>query len=213
VSCDERRRAAYAQGELSIRDAEAFDEHLLECASCWQAILEDRRGRHLAASGRVVAPDVLCDRVRATVALEARREPPRPRRRRPLVLAAAAVAIIGFGVTAMTVRAAPHRHPDVLTAIVRDAAAAPPSGAVNEAGLRVTVDTVPASGMRIVRAAVPFPMPPDDRVHSAGAGTTWYATVAGWNVLCINTPRPSLVIGHEPAAQLVAVARHARLLG
>ena len=59
----DRHLAAFLAGELDPAQAWRWDEHLLECERCWQAVREDRAGRQAAQLLRQPAPDGLADRV------------------------------------------------------------------------------------------------------------------------------------------------------
>ncbi|HEX4081662.1 MAG TPA: zf-HC2 domain-containing protein, partial [Acidimicrobiales bacterium] len=66
---DDRRLVAFLNGQLADAEEQAFDEHLLDCEACWQAVQEDRAGRLALDRLRVSAPAGLADRVAASVAL------------------------------------------------------------------------------------------------------------------------------------------------
>src|SRR5260221_10134660 len=63
-----RLLAGFRAGELDEAGARRWDEHLLECEQCWQAVREDRAGRHAAQLLRRPAPPGLADRVAFAVA-------------------------------------------------------------------------------------------------------------------------------------------------
>src|SRR5215467_6651001 len=59
----DRLLAAFLAGELDPAKARRWDEHLLECETCWRAVREDRAGRQAAQVLRQPAPAGLADRV------------------------------------------------------------------------------------------------------------------------------------------------------
>ena len=85
----DRLLAAFLAGDLGPAQARRWDEHLLECERCWQAVREDRAGRQAAQLLRLPAPPGLADRVAFAVEMAAagpaarRRPRPAARARRP----------------------------------------------------------------------------------------------------------------------------------
>jgi hypothetical protein len=78
----DRLLAAFLAGDLDQAAAREWDEHLLECESCWRAAREDRTGRQAAQVLRQPAPAGLADRVAfaVEVAASGRTAAPRPAR-------------------------------------------------------------------------------------------------------------------------------------
>jgi hypothetical protein len=66
-----RLLAGFLAGELDAADARRWDEHLLECEQCWQAVRENRAGRQAAQLLRQPAPPGLADRVAFAVEVAA----------------------------------------------------------------------------------------------------------------------------------------------
>jgi anti-sigma factor RsiW len=85
----DRLLAAFLGGELDLAEARRWDEHLLECEQCWQAVREDRAGRQAAQALRQPVPPGLADRVAFAVEMSAEARPasrqsrPPGRSRRP----------------------------------------------------------------------------------------------------------------------------------
>jgi anti-sigma factor RsiW len=79
----DRLLAAFLAGELDPADAQHWDEHLLQCERCWQAVREDRAGRQAAQVLRQPAPTGLADRVAFAVEVAATGRTATPRRARP----------------------------------------------------------------------------------------------------------------------------------
>src|SRR5260370_42305554 len=74
---------AFLAGDLDPAAARRFDEHLLGCEDCWQAVREDQAGQVAAELLRQPAPPGLADRVRLAVEVAAAAQPqPRQNRRR-----------------------------------------------------------------------------------------------------------------------------------
>jgi anti-sigma factor RsiW len=69
VTHDDQQLVAFLNGQLPDAEEQVFDEHLLDCEVCWQAVQEDRAGRLVLERLRVSAPAGLADRVAASVAL------------------------------------------------------------------------------------------------------------------------------------------------
>jgi hypothetical protein len=87
--------AVYLAGILAAAEREHFEDHLLACEACWAEVRTAHRGRALAESLREVALQLLCDRLRASVASASRSD--RRRRRRPLVAVAVTVLAVVAG--------------------------------------------------------------------------------------------------------------------
>lgn len=73
MTCDDGRLLAFVSGQLSDADEQAFDEHLLTCEACWQAVREDRVGRLALERLREPVPPGVADRV--TMAIRLASEP------------------------------------------------------------------------------------------------------------------------------------------
>jgi hypothetical protein len=70
VTCPEERLVAFLAGELSAEDEREFDQHLLECESCWREVQADQMGRFAIERLREPAPNGLRDRISLAVSLE-----------------------------------------------------------------------------------------------------------------------------------------------
>lgn len=71
MNSHDRLLAAFLAGDLDPAEARRWDEHLLECEACWQAVREDRAGRQAAQVLRKPAPSSLADRVAFAVEVAA----------------------------------------------------------------------------------------------------------------------------------------------
>ncbi len=77
MSCDEDSVVAFLAGDLSEADERRFDQHLLQCESCWRAVQADRAARFALEKLREPAPAGLQDRVALAVTIAAA-DAPRP---------------------------------------------------------------------------------------------------------------------------------------
>jgi len=169
--------AAFLSGELDPAQARRWDEHLLECETCWRAVQEDRAGRQAAQVLRQPAPPGLADRVAFAVEVAAaggtpaQRQSPlparlrrrgRPGRRLPRRLAGAGMLAVGVAVTLLVVLLPRGREtgsmPPAVAAVARYAQAIPSPGGnqgSHPAGRAAPVEvgrpvTVTAGGQTIV---------------------------------------------------------------
>jgi hypothetical protein len=69
VTCPEQRVVAFLAGELSGEQEQLFDQHLLGCEECWQAVQAGRAARLALEKLREPAPPGLYDRVSLAVGL------------------------------------------------------------------------------------------------------------------------------------------------
>ena len=199
---DRERIVAFLAGDLSGAEAEAIDEHLLECRECWQSVHEHTTGRCAAESLREVASAELRDRVRLAVSLTAENRPPRRVRKHMVAAIAIAATIAAATLTASTVHA-PQGRSDSLAFIVHEVRAAtadhtiPTSIAIG--GRHLRVEEYDIDGGRVVVAfdTQPFPMPNDAHTADAQINAPWSAPVEGLSVLCFNEPRPALLVGDK----------------
>ncbi|GAB3394159.1 anti-sigma factor family protein [Amycolatopsis echigonensis] len=173
----ERMLIAFLAGDLDEPARREWDEHLLGCDQCWQAVREDRAGHAIAAGLREAAPAQLADRVRFAVELAAR--PPSRRRPRRWILAggAALVAVVITAIALVWLRPPQPADPPVIAAVVQLAQTMPApttSGTVSQKPVEVGAPvTLVADGVHLrvryyqvggAEAAVitsdrPFPMP------------------------------------------------------
>jgi hypothetical protein len=225
----ERAAAAYLAGELSPRQRERFEAHVLGCEDCWREVTAGRQGRTLAESLREVAPQHLRERIRATIAAA----PPSRRRlrvRTPAVLgmtaALVAVAVAG-GLLALREHAP--AQPAPITAAVASyragvaawtpTAEAPPARQLGGlawqgasrgelAGLPVVAHAYQdVAGHRVVLLVADHPFPQAVGARHASSGATWTAQVNGLVLYCADHPAPSLVLGADRAEVLAAAQR------
>lgn len=68
--CPEDRLVTFLAGELSPQQEREFDQHLLECESCWREVQADRVGRLAIERLLEPAPAGLRDRVSLGISLK-----------------------------------------------------------------------------------------------------------------------------------------------
>jgi hypothetical protein len=224
----ERAAAAYLGGELSPRQRERFEAHLLGCEDCWREVTAGRDGRALAESLREVAPQHLRERIRASIAAA-----PAPRRRwvrLPALLGAVGVLVaLGLAGGLLAGRAHAPAQPAPIAAAVAsyrdgvaawESSAAPPparqlgglawQGARRGelAGLPVVAHAYQdAAGHRVVLLVAGHSFPQAVGARHASSGATWTAQVNGLMLFCADHPAPSLLLGADRAQVLAAAQR------
>jgi hypothetical protein len=221
---------AFLGGDLRAAEARRFDEHLLECEGCWQAVREDRAGKIAAQLLRQPVPGGLSDRVAFAVEVSAAARP-RSRwacapsgLRWPLagggaVLLAALVVLL---VLVPGVRGAPP-VPAAVQAVARYAQAIAATGpadgrpaapvevgrpvSLRVSGQRIVLRTWRLDGTEAVVAVSQqaFPMPAGASAGSGG-GMAWSARLGTLSLYCINGRTSELVAAPVPAAELPNLA-------
>lgn len=206
---DEARLAAYIVGDLSGSEVEAFDLHLLGCASCSQAVDEDHRGQRLVgALGAPLADDA---RSRLHVALHPGRPPSRNARDRRVLLAVAVVAIIaGVGFGSLS-RWGHHGSPSASTPISVVAELIGLDSA-DKAAARVEIVTIDGVTVVVARSAAAFAMPANSRPAEDGSVDTWVVERDGVNVVCVNGDHPLLVASLLEPQRLLELIAEGELL-
>jgi hypothetical protein len=226
---DHRLLTGFLAGDLDPAAARRWDEHLLECERCWQAVREDRAGRDAARLLRKPAPGGLADRVAFAVemaAADCSAARPRSRSGRRLAwwrLAGAGTLAASLAVALLVLLPGGRRAgsmPAAVTAVARYAQGAPfpARGRHSYPGGRATPvqvgrsATVTAGGQRIVMRTwrlggteAPFPMPPG-AASVSGAGMAWSARLGRLGLYCLDGRRSELLGAPVPMAQLAALA-------
>jgi len=224
----ERAAAAYLAGELSPRQRERFEAHMLGCDDCWQEVKAGRDGRVLAESLREVAPQRLRERIRAMIAAA-----PAPRRRwvrLPALLGVvAALAAVGLAGGLLAGRERGPAQPAPIAAAVASyragltawdpTAEAPPAQRLGGltwrgasrgelAGLPVVAHAYQdTAGHRVVLLLGRHSFPEAVGARHSSSGAIWTAQVNGVVVFCADHPAPSLVVGADRAEVLTAAGR------
>ena len=224
----ERDLSAFLAGDLDQAAARAFDEHLLGCEHCWDAVRADRIARAAATRLRHAPPPELAERIRFSVELAAAQAPPRRRVSwRALTTGTGLLAAIALVLLVVLLPDRTPATPPPVAAVVlyarllsapTAATAAPVAG--SQADVPVSVGgplSLSVDGTRIelryyrvgtVQVAIatadrPFPEPTGARAQPDTA-MAWSATVGGVSLYC-----PSdrvLLAAPIPPGQLAALA-------
>jgi len=218
MACDQERIEAFLHGELSDVEEEVFDEHLLACESCWQAVQEHRAGRQAIERLRVPAPLGLADRIAASIDLASRqpfedrgspghRSQGQHRRSahraishhpRRLITAAAAFVMIAVGGTLGWVL---NHHPasdppQIARVVAMDTPTVANSAALragehfNFGGQALDVRSYRVQGVTTIVATStnPFPMPVRSHLVGGSSSTAWMATHGKLAMYGVNQP-------------------------
>ncbi len=175
MRCPKGNVAAFISGVLSAELRREFDEHLLECEECWQALQEDRTGRAAALSLRSSAPDWLADRVTLMVEVasmqgETGNAPTRQQRRVlarsfrtgrgtslvayrrvALVVAAVCISIVGAGLGWTLTKSSPTDDPAQVAIVVAMAKADSGHGQTASKSMHLN-----AGGQSLLVKSMPF---------------------------------------------------------
>ena len=214
MTCSERR-VAFLAGDLGEEEERLFDEHLLACERCWQAVQADRVARLALQQLREPAPTGLSDRVSLAVSVAAGGAyvPPSDRRRarpwrsgwfgslarRPararfafaalaLLVAVGAVSWLGFR------GGAPSEPPQVAAVAAMFTQHGRPPAALR-AGEHVMVAHQPmmvrAYEMKgaealVATSAEPFPVPASSHRLSGSSSRAWMATKGRLSMYGVN---------------------------
>jgi hypothetical protein len=215
VTCSEERLIVFLAGELSAEEEREFDEHLLECESCWRAVQADRMGRLAAEQLREPAPPGLADRISLAISLERprgalHRSRVRPARRgRARYLAVALVVVLAAaGVLAgLVTTGAANDPPQVSTVVAMVTPGGQPSPALL-AGERRVIDRQQMT----IRA---YPMPATSHLLAGSSLRAWMATDGDLALYGVNRTvgQPSMfVVAAMPMAALPQLATELHLI-
>jgi hypothetical protein len=204
--------AAFLGGELDPAEVRAFDQHLLDCEPCWQALREDRLGRAAAMQLAEPAPPQLAERIRLAVELAN----PDRRRGRHLRWMVAAAAVISAALAA-TLIAVLHpsgqAEPAPVTAVVHYAQGPSTSAEQLVAGgqhIRLHTERLNGTTTVIATSNKPFDQPPHARTLP-GPGMAWTATRGTLGLYYLNGPRPVLLAAPVSPDQLARLAKQLHL--
>jgi len=214
----EHSAAEYLGGAMSARQARRFEAHLVECEECWREVAEGRRGRQVAEAARELAPPVLREDVRASLAMRPRRNP------RPWIVrsAAGAVVVLALAISGVVVLRGP-RQPGAIAEAVGDyrgarlAASGPaarPPPELTGAGLSLVAQGGGAVGALAVDAYAyrdnvghrlllylsdhPFPVAAGAH-HSSQPEGPWVGSDSGVEMLCASRPEAFLALSGDAA--------------
>jgi Putative zinc-finger len=240
VSCSEDGVVAFLAGELSEADERAFDDHLLHCEECWQAVHADRAARFALEKLRQPAPAGLQDRVTLAVAIAGADAPRRaasrgrlatlPVRRagaRPvarLVAAAGFLIALAVGTIAWAgTKGQPADPPQVAAVAAMMTPGSSPAKALQAgehmviAGQELAVRAYLMDGRETIVAtsARPFSVPPTSHVLSGPSPKAWMATKGRLSMYGVNRPggkQSMFLVSVMPMAELPGVAAHLGLI-
>jgi len=242
VTCPEERIVAFLAGDLSGEEERSFDEHLLTCEECWQAVQTDRAARLALGRLRVPAPAGLTDRVALGV-LVAAGAPAAPRGRpgperlaarlRSLlghpnpVGVAAAVLLIALAATGggwLLARGPASTDPPQVAAVVamiKPHTAPSPALRAGEhlmiARQPVMVRAYELKGEEalVATSARPFPVPKSSHLLSGSSSKAWMATKGHLSMYGVNRPageQSMFLVAAMPMAELPQVAANLHLI-
>ena len=203
----ERNAAAYLGGLLSGPRRRMFERHILDCEDCWREVDLGRKGRSVAESARELAPQALRERVRAGV------EAVTPRRRGPrwaLARIAIVVAVVAAAATLLPQRDPPEIQA-ALAAFRADTVGDPAEpelptrlghlelvGSNYLAGVDAVAHRyVDGSGDEVMVYVADKEWAVAVGAEHDNAGETWLAERDGLVLICLNEPKPSLVVGDD----------------
>ncbi len=214
MTCPEERVIAFLAGDLAPDEERRFDEHLLSCEQCWQAVKADQAARLALEKLRLPAPAGLQERVtlaialasqdeargargphRATAPLVRRWATTRPRHPR-LVAAASLVVVMAAGATGwlVTARPAPPDPAQVAAVVAMMTPGSPPTTALRAgehfviAGQPLMVRAYQLEGTEelVATSARPFPMPSTSHLLPGSSSQAWMATKGRLSMYGVN---------------------------
>jgi hypothetical protein len=240
MSCDGDRVVAFLAGDLSAAEERGFDQHLLQCESCWRAVQADRAARFALEKLRAPAPAGLHDRVTMAVTIAAADAPRtaasrgRPlaqraqeRLQRPLVrLVAAATVLVAVSAGTFAwveAKGEPADPPQVAAVAAMMTPGSSPAKALRAgehmviAGQELAVRAYVMDGNETIVAtsARPFSVPRSSHVLSGPSPTAWMATKGHLSMYGVNRPggkESMFLVSVMPMAELPEVAAHLGLI-
>jgi hypothetical protein len=230
VTCPEGRLVAFLAGDLSAEEERDFDQHLLECESCWREVQADRAGRLAIERLREPAPPGLRDRVSLAVSLEdpddtSRRSHLRPVRRRALLAAAALFLAIAAGGTVAGLLAgnAGTDPPQVSAVVAMVKPGDHPSPAlltgesliINHQQMTVRAYMIHGKEAVVATSMKPLPMPATSHLLAGSSPHAWMATDGNLVLYGVNRAvgQPSMFVAAAmPMAALPQIATDLHLI-
>lgn len=209
----EREAALYLDGEMSKRQKERFESHIVDCEECWHEADTARQGRSIAESGREIAPYEMRERVRAMIpSLPVPRTP-------PWKIGLLAMALLLVVATAtVIVMSGSRSQPQAIDIILADfhgdekVTAPAPDSLPDRLGdlTLISARSGEAAGMRLVvfeyadRAGHQVAVYRSDESFPIANGAnhddltdTWTALADGAVLYCTDKPVPYLVVGDD----------------
>jgi len=231
VTCPEERVVAFLAGELSAEEEREFDQHLLECESCWREVQADRVGRLAVERLREPAPAGLRDRVSLAVSLEepggaSHRRRLRPAHRRGAIQLVAALFVVlaaGGTLAGLLTGGGTTDPPQVSAVVAMVTPGGHPSTALLAGERRIvnrqlmTVRAYMVHGKEVIVATSmkPLPMPATSHLLAGSSLRAWMATDGTLALYGVNRPigQPSMfVVAAMPMAALPQVAVQLHLI-
>lgn len=218
MTCSEDQLVAFLAGELSVDEAREFDDHLLSCEACWNAVRADRAARSALSSLREPAPAGLSDRIALLTEMAPDRtsrrtddgrglrrvlgdvdeRPGTARRRRWLPAAIGAAAAVGLALG--LVFASGSSPPGMPAQVAAVAAIAEPMSSASSApsersftvdgeSMHVQFFVVDHLVVTVATERTPFPMVASSELESGSSSRSWLASMGDLGVFCMNHDR------------------------
>jgi Putative zinc-finger len=218
MTCSEDQLVAFLAGDLSVDEAREFDDHLLSCEACWNAVRADRAVRTALSSLREPAPAGLSDRIALLTEMAPdrtfrRREdgrglrsvlgdvderPGTARRRRWLPAAIGAAAAVGLALG--LVLAGGSSPPGMPAQVAAVAAIAEPMSSASSApsernftvdgeSMHVQFFVVDHLVVTVATEKTSFPMVAPSELESGSSSRSWLASIGDLGVFCMNHDR------------------------
>jgi hypothetical protein len=225
VTCPEERLVAFLAGELSAEDESEFDQHLLECESCWRAVQADRMGRFAVERLREQAPNGLRDRISLAISIEESNGALHRRRARRghrtsarYVVAALCLAVATSGALVGLLAGSSAADPPQVSAVV---AMVTPGGhpstallageerVINNQEMTVRAYMIHGKEAIVATSMKPLPMPTSSHLLAGSSLRAWMANDGNLALYGVNRAagHPSMfIVAAMPIAALPQVA-------
>ena len=231
--CPEDRLVGFLAGELSAQQEREFDQHLLECESCWREVQADRVGRLAIERLLEPAPAGLRDRVSLAISLEEpdgvshrRRLLPRSAHRRgarQLAVALCVALAVGGALSGLVATGGADNPPQVTAIVAMVTPGGHPSAAllsgerrvVNHQQMTVRAYMLHGKEALVATSMTPLPMPGTSHLLAGSSLRAWMATDGSLALYGVNSPagQPSMfVVAAMPMAALPQVAAQLHLI-
>ncbi len=242
MTCPEERVIAFLAGELLPAEERRFDDHLLGCEQCWQAVKADRAARLALEQLRQPAPAGLQSRVIMAVALASQESlqpvPAGPHRkaaslrpwasahaRRPRLVAAACLLVLlaaGGGWVASSGGPAPDPA-QVAAVVAMMTPGSPPTSALRAGehfvigGQHLMVRAYRLEGTEeiVATSASPFPVPPSSHMLAGSSSQAWMATKGRLSMYGVNRQgggQSMFLVAAMPMAEMPQMAARLDLI-
>jgi hypothetical protein len=231
VTCPEERLVAFLAGDLSTEEERDFDQHLLECESCWREVRADQLGRLAIEALREPASAGLHDRISLAISLEQPLGASHRRRLRPahrpgarylsaalFVVFAAVGTVTGLAVTGGT--SDPAQVSEVVALVATGDHPSPMLLAgerrvINDQRMTVRAYMIHGKEAIVAISMKPLPMPASSHLLAGSSLRAWMATDGDLALYGVNRPvgQPSMfLVAAMPMAALPQVATQLHLI-